>query len=59
MNFGAKVRSPACFGNEHLVLDMFIEALELDTHGVNNGWWEVGGGTKGMQKLVAFFYGRG
>ncbi len=59
MNFGAKVRSPACFCNEHLVLDIFIETLELDTHGVNNRWWEASGGTKGVKKLVAFFYGWG
>jgi hypothetical protein len=56
MDLGAKVSSPACFGKEHLVLDIFIEALELNMHGVSNGWWEAGGGAEGMQKLVTFFY---
>ncbi len=56
MDLGANVSSPACFGEEHLVLDIFIEALELNTHGVSNGWWEVGRGVEGMQKLVMFFY---
>jgi hypothetical protein len=56
MDLGAKVSSPAAFGKEHLVLDIFIEALELNTHEVSNGWWEAGGGAEGMQKLVTFFY---
>jgi hypothetical protein len=32
MNFWAEVSSPACFGNEHPVLDIFIEALKLGAH---------------------------
>jgi hypothetical protein len=28
MDLGAKVSSPACFGKEHLVLDIFIERME-------------------------------
>jgi hypothetical protein len=56
MDLGAKVSSPACFGKEHLVLVIVIEALELNTHGVSNGWWEVGGGAEDMQKLITFFY---
>ena len=59
VDFGADVGSPACFCNEHLVLDMFAETLKLSTHGVNNGGGEISGGTEGMQKLVLFLNGRG
>ena len=37
---------------------MFVETMELDAHGVNNRWGEIGGGTKGMEQVVSFFNGR-
>ena len=51
--------SPACFCNEHLVIDMFVQTLKLSTHGVNNGGGEISRGMEGMQKLLLFLHGRG
>ena len=56
VNFGADVGSPACFCDEHLVLDMFVETLKLSPHVVNNGGGEISGGAESMQKLVLFLW---